>query len=296
MDRRELIEIMKKETQTLKGHVGMYVQGIEHGDEIEVINGTDIDSSNDCNNCKLGDVFKSASVIKIWIMATAFDQIEKGKLDRSSIVTLKNSDKVPFACAENYAADLKTGNLTEDMFPESGVLNCMHDGLQLTVEDVIKLMILISDNTATNMLIDVIGIETINEFIASKGADKSRLSRRMFDTGNGNQGLENVISLRETGAFFRELYSGEMVSKSASFEMSSILQNQQITYKIPFFLRDTPIAHKTGEDTGIANDVGLIFADKPFIFCFASNDTDVPKAEHFCQEMALSVYEYYNVN
>ena len=158
----------------------------------------------------------------------------------------------------------------------------------------IKLMILISDNTATNMLIDVIGIEAINDFMASKHANKSILSRKMFDTGSGNQGLENVISLEETGAFFRELYTGEMISQRASFEMSSILQNQQITYKIPFFLRNIPIAHKTGEDIGIANDVGIIFAKKPYIFCFASNNTDVPKAERLCQEMALNVYEYYN--
>ena len=77
--------------------------------------------------------------------------------------------------------------------------------------------------------------------------------------------------------------------------VDAIRRNQQTTYKIPFFLREIPIAHKTGEDCGIANDVGIVFAKNPFIFCFASNGVDVAAADRLCRDAALEVYNYYNV-
>ena len=98
--------------------------------------------------------------------------------------------------------------------------------------------------------------------------------------------LENMFSLSDAAELFRKMYRGELVSPEASREMCALLQNQQYTYKMPFFIRRIPIAHKTGEDTGIENDVGIVFSDKPFIFCFASNEADEPEAVRLCQDLA----------
>ncbi|NLD11545.1 MAG: serine hydrolase [Clostridiales bacterium] len=290
MSEEELEEYLRDRTGSLEGHVGIYCQELATGKTMDVVDGK-----------RLGDrpaeedVFESASVIKIWIMAAAYDLMAKGKLSPDEILTLKDIDKVPFVGDEDYARDQARGQLTEDMFPESGVLNAMHPGLELTVEDTIRLMILISDNTATNMMIDLVGLDVVNNFLNKMGMSKSRLCRRLFDSDPSGMGQENSISLSETGWFFRQLYDGTLVSAEASEKMSSMMQNQQTTYKIPFFLREIPIAHKTGEDCGIANDVGIVFAKNPFIFCFASNGVDVAAADRLCQDAALEVYNYYNV-
>ena len=232
------------------------------------------------------DVFESASVIKLWIMSAAFARFQEGTLAREQEVTLQESDQVPPGGLLDYRADQLTGCLTTDMFPESGILNYLTPGLKLTVSDLVRMMIILSDNTATNMMIDLLGLEAINAHIQSLGAKKTLLARRLFDRDPLGLHRENLISLRETADWFRRLYEGKLVSAEASREMNAILQNQQTTYKIPFYIQDLPIAHKTGEDLGIANDCGIVYSEAPYIFCFASNRAEVPQAVRICQELA----------
>lgn len=257
-----------------QGRIGVYYENLVTGDSWETLRGTD------------DDVFESASVIKLWIMSCAYEEAEKGNISLYQNVILTEEDKVPGPGMPDYNSDSLKGCLTEDMFPESGVLNYMHSGLKITIRDLIHLMILISDNTATNMLIDLLGKDKINEHIRSLGAEKTVLNRKLFDTSPEVRGKENMISLEETADLFRMMYHGELVSAEASSEMLAILQNQQNTYKIPFYIRRLPIAHKTGEDTGIENDVGIVFSDEPFILCFCSNEANEPEAVRLCQDIA----------
>lgn len=77
---------------------------------------------------------------------------------------------------------------------------------------------------------------------------------------------------------------------TGSREMETLLLNQQINHKIPGYLPDhIPVAHKTGEDDGITNDVGIVYAAKPFVVCFAANHTDVPEAERAIREISLAL-------
>ena len=260
-----------------KGRIGVLFEDPNTGKGFTVIKGQD------------DDVFESASVIKLWIMSCAYELSEKGVLDLDSSVILSEDDMVPGPGVPDYHQDSYDGHLTEDMFPESGILNYLHSGMELTVRDLIRLMILISDNTACNMLIDLLGMDTVNEHIASLGSSKTVLNRRLFDTRPEVRGRENMFSLSETAEYFRKMYYGELVSPEASREMCALLQNQQYTYKMPFFIRHIPIAHKTGEDTDIENDVGIVFSDKPFIFCFASNEAYEPEAVRLCQDLALEL-------
>jgi len=90
------------------------------------------------------------------------------------------------------------------------------------------------------------------------------------------------------GKVLQGLLKGEIISEEASLRMLNILKDQRLNGKMPFFLHDKGIrcAHKTGEDDGITHDVGVIFAEHPVIFCFLSNETDVPLAERALQDMA----------
>ena len=270
-------EIIKEKTEKVRGKIGVLFEDLTTGEGFTVLKGQD------------EDVFESASVIKLWIMSCAYEMAEQGRLDLDSTVILKEDDMVPGPGVPDYHSDDAEGHLTEDMFPESGMLNYLHAGTELTVRDLIRLMILISDNTACNIMIDLLGMDNINCHIANLGCTKTILNRRLFDTRPEVRGKENMFSLSETADFFRKMYKGELVSPEASREMCALLQNQQYTYKMPFFIRQIPIAHKTGEDTGIENDVGIVFSNKPFIFCFASNEADEPGAVRLCQDLALEL-------
>ena len=271
------IERIKEKTEKVRGRIGVLFEDLTSGEGFTFLKGQD------------EDVFESASVIKLWIMSCAYEMSEQGRLDLDSTVILKEDDMVPGPGVPDYHSDDAEGHLTEDMFPESGMLNYLHAGTELTVRDLIRLMILISDNTACNMMIDLLGMDNINFHIANLGCTKTILNRRLFDTGPEVRGKENMFSLSETADFFRKMYKGELVSPEASREMCALLQNQQYTYKMPFFIRQIPIAHKTGEDTGIENDVGIVFSNKPFIFCFASNEADEPGSVRLCQDLALEL-------
>ena len=270
-------EIIKEKTEKVRGKIGVLFEDLTTGEGFTVLKGQD------------EDVFESASVIKLWIMSCAYEMAEQGRLDLDSTVILKEEDMVPGPGVPDYHSDDAEGHLTEDMFPESGMLNYLHAGTELTVRDLIRLMILISDNTACNIMIDLLGMDNINCHIANLGCTRTILNRRLFDTRPEVRGKENMFSLSETADFFRKMYKGELVSPEASREMCALLQNQQYTYKMPFFIRQIPIAHKTGEDTGIENDVGIVFSNKPFIFCFASNEADEPGAVRLCQDLALEL-------
>lgn len=220
-----------------------------------------------------GDIrLQAASVIKTFIMAEAFRQIEAGKLKEDTKITIKKSDCVP----------------------PSGVLTFLHEGIEVTILDLITLMIVISDNTATNLLIDLLGMDAVNRTIQEYGFTNTELNRKMYDSEKSAQGIQNYITARETGEFLEKMYRGELVSKKASERMLAILKNQQVNHKIPFLIgnrnEELEIAHKTGEDTGITHDVGIVYAKEPFILCICGNETDVPALERAMAEIAFKCH------
>lgn len=211
----------------------------------------------------------AASVIKIPIMIEAFRRFEEGSLSPDDIHILREEEKMP-SC---------------------GALNRMHAGLQVSLHDLVELMIVLSDNTATNILIDLLGIENINNTMQEMGVTKSTLRRKLFDREKHLQGIENRVTARDMGMLLEKMYAGELVSREASAEMIEILKNQKLNGKMPFHLKPQGIkvAHKTGEDDGITHDVGIVFTRKPFVMCMLSNETDVPCFERLIQDTALEL-------
>ncbi len=207
----------------------------------------------------------AASVIKLPMMIEAFRQFDTGILDPDMPVTVRAADRVP-SC---------------------GVLTYLHDGLVVTARDLVTLSIIVSDNTATNLLMDLIGIENVNATLDAMGVKTTRLGRKMFDLESRKRGIQNYITAGEIGRILERLYWGNIVSPDVSREMLSILKNQQLNGKIPFRVADDiEIAHKTGEDDGVTHDVGIVYAKEPFILCFCSNNTDVPQTERLMQDIA----------
>ncbi len=212
----------------------------------------------------------AASVIKLPILVEAFRQARDGLLSMDESVSIRPEQKMP-SC---------------------GALTYLHDELTVTLRDLCVLMIIVSDNTATNILIERLGMENVNAGMRALGLEKSTLRRLLFDTEAAGRGLENTITAEEMGRLLEMLYKGECVSPEADAEMLSILRDQQLNGKMPFFLDDLEIAHKTGEDDGITHDVGIVYAPHPLILCFASNHTGVPAFERFIQDAARDFVQW----
>ena len=214
----------------------------------------------------------AASVIKLFIMAEAYHQIHEGRLSKDQLVTIHKADCVP-SC---------------------GALTYMHEGLQVTVEDLYTLMIILSDNSATNFLIDIVGEDNVNQFIAELGYTTTRLNRKMFDAEKSARGIQNYITAREVGDLLEKMYLGQLVSAEASADMIRIMKDQRLNSKIPFIVHTipnrAPIAHKTGEDSGITHDVGILFTKQPFILVFCGNETAVAPYERLMADIALELY------
>ncbi len=206
----------------------------------------------------------AASVIKLPILITTFQLALEGTISMERVFTLKEEEKMP-SC---------------------GALTYLHNGLQVTLRDLCVLMIIVSDNTATNMLIDYLGMDRVNEQMRRLGLVKTTLRRKLFDMEASARGLENHITAGEMALLLEKMHRGQCVSPEADAQMLSIMKDQQLNGKIPFFLGDMEVAHKTGESDGITHDVGVAYGDHPVIMCFASEHTCVPAFERLIQDMA----------
>ena len=245
-----------KRLHAVPGHVAMYYQPLEGGCALMMNESMPM---------------LAASVIKIPVMVEAFRQFESGKLSPEETHKLVDAEKMP-SC---------------------GALNRMHAGLEVTMRDLVELMIILSDNTATNILIDRLGISHVNETMQGLGLKQTVLRRKLFDMEGKAKGLENTVGARDIGLLLEKMYRGELVSEAASAQMLEILKSQKLNGKMPFYLHEhgIPIAHKTGEDDGITHDVGIVYTRKPFVLCMLSNETDVTTYERLIQNIARELAE-----
>lgn len=252
---KELRQKVEDRLSAVPGEVCLYFEELETGESLAY---------------HADDPVVAASVIKLAVLTEGFRQMESGLARADEAFTVCRADKLP-SC---------------------GALTYLHDGLCVSFFDLCVLMIILSDNTATNLLIRRLGIGRINETLRALGLRQTTLRRLLFDRAAAARGVENHITARETGLLLRLMYEGKAVSPGADGRMLSILSDQRLNGKIPFFLpRGVRAAHKTGEDSGITHDVGIVYAKRPFIVCFCSQNTEVPVMERAMQDVTLLLYE-----
>ncbi len=244
-------EAIAQRLARLPGHVGLYICDTATGESFAH---------------QAEEPIEAASVIKLPVMVEAFCQFEAGELNPNELVEISKAQHLP-SC---------------------GALTYLHEGIRVTWRDLVTLMIILSDNTATNILIDKLGIDRINADIARYGLVGTELNRKLFQPHLARQGIKNYVSAAGIGRLMHLLLEGKVVSEAASKEMLRIMGDQRLNGKMPFFLHDKGIrcAHKTGEDDGVTHDAGVILMEKPVIFVFLSEKTDVPRAERLLQDLA----------
>lgn len=187
--------------------------------------------------------FPTASTIKLAVMVEVFHQIAEGRLRKDQLLTLTDAVKVG----------------------GSGVLTGLRPGGQHSVADLLYLMIAVSDNTATNLLIGLVGTSRVNERMASYGLPQTRLYRPTFRDGRADVlpeeekefGLGSTTA-REMARLMELIATGKAVSREASDEMIAILTRQQVRDMVPRLLPDETagvvVANKTGIDAEKAPD------------------------------------------
>lgn len=237
-ERSALLSITE-ELNTLPGHLGFYYKNLVTGYAYGV---------------RESEPFLAASVIKLPLYLHILRRAAAGQLDMEEILTVEDWEKMP-SCG---AISLFSGPVPADI----GTL-C-------------RLMIALSDNTATNKLIRRCTIPGANEGFREMGLKTTVLRRLLFDREASARGLENTVSPREMASLLEQLYRGTFVSPEVSREALDTLLLQQIDHKLDGKLcGEFPIAHKTGEDDRLSNDVGIVFAPQPFVLSFTGHDTDV---------------------
>ncbi len=193
------------------------------------------------------DVFPQASSIKICVLAELYRQAQQGELKLTDLYTVNAADLVP----------------------DSDIMNGLTPGVtRITLRDLATMMVAVSDNSATNVLIDRVGMENVNAFLSAQGLRDTRLRRKMMDLKAAAEGRENISTPSEMAKLLQGLYRGEILNKEMTDDFFKVLS----THKESFIPRNLPedlkIANKPGELEGVRNDSGVIFVDKrPYILC-----------------------------
>jgi beta-lactamase class A len=182
-------------------------------------------------------VLPSASLIKLPIQATFWAAAEAGRLD------------------PDERTDVPAGTPVEG----TGVLKALAPGLQPTWYDLATLMITVSDNTATNLIIDRLGMETLQAWIDKAGLADTRLERRMMDRAAMDAGRGNWTSAADMETLLSAVAAGTCVSGVASRRMRRALEAQQIQDRLPRRLGEgVRVANKTGNFADVIHDAGIV--------------------------------------
>ena len=227
-----------------RGTVGLYVKDLTSGETLS-INGR--------------DQFPSASVIKVPILVELFYHIERGRIKLSDPVIM----------------------LAADQRPGSGVLQLLSTPHTLTIGDAAMLMIILSDNSATNLIIDKVGIRNVNARMDSLGLRQTRLHAKVFlgssttiDTAATRRWGFGVTTPEEMGTLFEHLYRGTAVSDTASKQMISMLRRNFDYEEIPRLLPPgVAVAHKTGKLEASRSDCGIVYNNgRDYVLCVFTNE------------------------
>lgn len=217
----------------LHGTAGIVVQDLAGGEKAAV---------------NADEEFPAASVIKMGVLWQLFQAVEAGRV--------KLDDRLPLPEARDIQG--------------SGILREMHSGLVLTVQDVAILMIIISDDVATNMLIDLLGLAEINAALQSLGLTRSRLGRKMMspqDAIRVPRSSDNLMSPSDVARLLEAILRSDRASEASRRQMLEILRKQRLNDRLPALLpKGLVFPHKTGSLPGVVNDAGILFlGDRPIV-------------------------------
>jgi beta-lactamase class A len=220
----------RAEVAAFKGKVSLYAKNLDTGEVYELDGNTRV---------------PTASTIKIAIMVEAFARVNDGKAKWTDELILTKEKKVG----------------------GSGILAEFADGLHLTLRDGVMLMMTMSDNTATNLVIDVLSADAVNARMESLGFKETRLMRRVFGGGESQEGKKEEnkqfglgrTTPHEMVTLLEKLERGEVISPAVSKEMLELMKREQGTNGLWREEWKLPRATKSGALDALRSNIGIIY-------------------------------------
>jgi len=220
-------------------------------------------------------IFAQASAIKIPILMEVYKQAKENKF----VLT----DTRPLLSTNTVAG--------------SGILKAMVDPISLSIRNYCMMMIGLSDNSATNTLIDLVGFKNINNTMQSLGFKKTRVQRKMIDQPASLRNEENISTPDEAVKILKLLYSGMFIDKATSDEILSTLQknpveNSKLAKGIP---SEVKIAFKSGGMGGVSTEWGVVYlAKRPYAVAVMENYKAGSEPEDVISNISKTLYGYYS--
>jgi beta-lactamase class A len=242
-----LNEQVKSKIAAFKGTVSLFAKNLDSGETCAF---------------NADERVRTASTIKIAVMIEAFARVEEGKAKWTDELVLTKEKKVS----------------------GSGILQELSDGLHLTLRDGVNLMMLLSDNTATNLVLDLLTTDAVNARMESLGFKQIKILRKIGSGGDSMAGKDpenkrfglGFATPREMVLVMEKLERGEIVNKTASREMIDLMKREQARFAIGRSQWDLPMASKYGALDHLRSAVGIIYTRKGKIAMAITCD-DVPE-------------------
>src|SRR5215467_3243317 len=243
----KLDEQVKVLIAPFKGKVSLYAKNLDTGETYAL---------------NADERVRTASTIKIAVMIEAFARVAEGKVKWTDEVVLTKEKKVS----------------------GSGILNELSDGLKLTLRDAVNLMMILSDNTATNLVLDVLTTDAVNARMESLGFKQIKIMRKIGSGGESTAGKDpenkkyglGFATPHEMVLVMEKLERGEIISPAASKEMIDLMKKEQARFAIGRSQWDLPMASKYGALDKLRSAVGIIYSKKGKIAMAISCD-DMPE-------------------
>lgn len=221
------------------------------------------------------EIMPQASSIKIAVLADLYLQVQQGKLKLTDEYVVRKEDLVD-------GSDIMLG-LTPGV-------------TRLTLRDLATMMVAVSDNSATNVLIGRVGMENVNAMLDSLVLHATRLRRQMMDLKAASEGRENVSTPREMMTLLETIYTGKLLNKEMTADFLKMLSTHKESSMLQGLPDDVVAANKPGELEAVRNDSGIVLVkNRPYILCvmtaYLKDEKDGSAA---IRKIATLTYSYFD--
>jgi beta-lactamase class A len=218
-------------------------------------------------------VFESASLIKVLILVEVLRQADSGEISLVERIEVKSEDVVDYS-------------------------EMIHKGIvrgSFTVEQLAEGMITVSDNTATNLLIDLVGMKSVNTLSQKLRLAHTYLGRKMMDFESRSGGAHNLTTAADMVTLLTAIWRGKIVSANSRRLALGILERQRFNTNIPAALPPgNRVAHKTGELDDMEHDAGIVMLPrKAFALAILTQGTAEARS-HTLRRVAASIYKTFS--
>ncbi len=221
------------------------------------------------------EVMPQASSIKIAVLANLYLQAQQGKLKLTDEYVVRKEDLVD-------GSDIMLG-LTPGV-------------TRLTLRDLATMMVAVSDNSATNVLIGRLGMENVNAMLGSMGLNTTKLRRQMMDLKAAGEGRENISTPREMMTLLETIYRGKLLNKEMTADFLKMLSTHKESALLQGLPDDTVAANKPGELEAVRNDSGIVLLkNRPYILCVMTTYLkDEKEGSAAIRKISALAYSYFD--